>query len=219
MLKQKQLIIAAAVIILLLLGLGGYLMFGKNTTPQQNQTSNTTSGEQTTNSAMNSLVNLITSGANVTCSFDMTGTDNEFSGKGTVYVSSGNMRGDFQTTVDGKVTNMSMIRKGNDNYIWGDQMESGIKMTISPDDLKTETNEANKYFDYNKQLDYKCNPWGADQSKFNPPSNVKFTDYSKMMEETTKIMKDNEGTGYDSSLCDSITDADAKAACQNAMNQ
>ncbi len=219
MLKQKQIIIAVIVLVLLLLGLGGYLMFGKNTAPQQNQTSNTTPGQQTTNSAMNSLMNLITSGSNVTCDYNLPTDENGYSVKGTVYLSQGNMRGDFVTITEGKSTNMSMIRKGNDNYIWGDAIEAGIKMTLDPEDLQTETNEASKYVDLNKEVDMRCNPWGVDQSKFNPPTNVKFTDYTKMVEESKKMMKDNEGTTYDSSLCDSIEDASAKTACQKAMKR
>ncbi len=218
MLKQKQLMVAAAVIILLLLGVGGYFLFSKNQAPYtQNQTSNTTSGQES-RSAMNSLVDLLAGGENVTCNFDVPSDENGNSSKGTVYISSGNMRGDFQTTQDGKVTSMSMIRKGSDNYIWGDGMETGMKMTLSPEDLKTQTNETAKYVDLNKKVDYRCNPWGVDQSKLTPPSNIKFTDFSKMMEEATKMMKE-KGTSPDSSVCDSITDASAKAACKSALDQ
>lgn len=218
MLKQKQLMVAIAVTILLLLGVGGYFLFSKNqTVPAQNQTSNTTSGQQGS-SVMNSLVDLLASEENVTCNFDVPSDENGNSSKGTVYISNGNMRGDFQTTMNGKVTNMSMIRKGNDNYVWGDAMTTGIKMTLSPEDLKGETNEASKYVDLNKKVDYKCNPWGADSSKFTPPSNIKFTDFSAMMEESTRMMKDKD-ISIDSSLCDSIIDANAKAACENALSQ
>ena len=218
MLKQKQLMVAAAVIILLLLGVGGYFLFSKNQAPYtQSQTSNTTSGQES-GSAMNSIVDLLTGGQTVTCTFSSPVDENGYSGKGTIYISSGNMRGDFETTMDGKITNMSMIRKGSDNYIWGDGMETGMKMTIAPEDLTKKTDEANKYVDLNKKVDYKCSPWGVDQSKFTPPSNIKFTDFSKMMEETTKMMKDKDGN-IDSSLCDSIQDANAKAACKNAISQ
>lgn len=216
MLKQKQLVIAAVVVILLVLGLGGFFLFSKQSPSTQNQTSNATTGDE--KSAMGSLVDLINGGSNVTCNFNTPTDENGFSNKGTVYISSGNMRGDFVTTTDGKVTNMSMIRNGNDNYIWGDEMETGIKMTLSQEDLAAETNETSKYVDLNQKLDYKCNPWGVDQSKFNPPSNIKFTDFSKMMEETTKLMEDKK-INIDSSVCDSIEDVGAKAACKSAMSQ
>ncbi|MBI2025783.1 MAG: hypothetical protein HYT06_00200 [Candidatus Levybacteria bacterium] len=217
MLKQKQLVIAVAVIILIALGLGGYFFLNKDIFPA-NQTSNTTTGQNKGNSAMNTLVNLLASNANVSCSFNMPTDENGYSGKGTVYLSSGNMRGDFVTTMDNKTYNMSMIRRGNDNYVWGDQMEGGIKMTLTPEDLKEEQNEASKYVDFNKEFDYRCTPWGVDSSKFNPPSNIKFTDVSEMMEQSKEMMK-KQGTTYNSSICDSIEDASAKKACQNALEQ
>ncbi len=216
MLKQKQLVVAVVVVILLVLGLGGFFLFSKQSPSTQNQTSNTTTGES--KSAMESLADLINRGSNLTCEFNSEVDENGYSSKGTIYISSGNMRGDFVTTTDSKTTNMNMIRNGNDNYIWGDEMETGIKMTLSQEDLAEETNEASKYVDLNKKLDYKCNPWGVDQSKFTPPSNIKFTDFSKMMEEATKTIKENTGD-VDSSLCDSIEDERAKAACKSAISQ
>lgn len=216
MLKQKQLMVAAVVVILLILGLGGFFLFSKQSPSTQNQTSNATTGDK--KSAMGSIVDLIKGGSNVMCNFNTTDDENGYTNTGTIYISSGNMRGDFVTTKEGKATNMSMIRNGNDNYIWGDEMETGIKMTISTEDLTEETNENSKYVDLNQKLDYKCNPWGVDQSKFTPPSNIKFTDLSKMMEETTKMIDDKDGE-IDSSICDSIEDANAKTACKNAMSQ
>lgn len=216
MLKQKQLVVAAIVVILLVLGLGGFFLFSKQSPSAQNQTSSAITGDE--KSAMGSLVDLINGGSNVTCDFNSPVDENGYASKGTVYISSGNMRGDFVTTQNGKVTNMSMIRNGNDNYIWGDEMEAGIKMTLSTEELTKETNESSKYVDLNQKLDYKCNPWGVDKSKFNPPTNIKFTDLSKMMEETTKMMEDKK-IDIDSSVCDSIEDATAKAACKSAMSQ
>ena len=216
MLKQKQLVVAAVVVILLVLGLGGFFLFSKQSPSSLNQTNNTTSGTEKT--AMESLADLIKGGSNLTCEFNSQADENGYASKGTIYIASGNMRGDFINTIDGKTTNMSMIRNGNDNYIWGDEIETGIKMTLSQEDLVAETNEASKYIDLNKKLDYNCNPWGVDQSKFTPPSNIKFTDLSKMMEEAKKLMEDKDGD-INSSLCDSIEDTNAKAACKNAISQ
>lgn len=217
MLKQKQLVVVAVVVILLVLGLGGFFLFSKQSpSSTQNQTSKATTGNE--KSAMGSLVDLINGGSNVTCNFNTPADENGYASKGTIYISSGNMRGDFINTINGKTTNMSMIRNGNDNYIWGDEVETGIKMTLSTEELTKETNEGSKYVDLNQKLDYKCNPWGVDKSKFNPPTNIKFTDFSKMMEEATKTTEDQK-IDIDSSVCDSIEDANAKAACKNALNQ
>ena len=101
--------------------------------------------------------------------------------------------------------------------MWGGELPGGIKMTFDVDELKTNT-QANQYVDLNSKTDYSCSDWAADASKFTPPPNVKFTDLSSMMEGVDKTMEEKSGN-TDSSACDSITDASAKAACENALNQ
>jgi len=215
---QKQIIIGVAIIVLLLLGAGGYFLFSKNSAnPTQTQTSATNEAETTTeNSAMSSLLDLVTSGKTTQCNFSVqseAGTT-----EGTVYISGEKMRGDIETTTEnGKTTQMYMIRDGDMYYMWGGELPGGIKMTFDVDELKTNT-QANQYVDLNSKTDYSCSDWAADASKFTPPPNVKFTDLSSMMEGVDKTMEEKSGN-TDSSACDSITDASAKAACENALNQ
>src|SRR3989344_9516608 len=117
---QKQIIIGIAIIVLLLLGAGGYFLFSKNSAnPTQTQTSATNEAETATeNSAMSSLLDLVTSGKTTQCNFSVqseAGTT-----KGTVYISGEKMRGDFETTTeDGKTTQMYMIRDADMYYMWG----------------------------------------------------------------------------------------------------
>ncbi|PIR79973.1 MAG: hypothetical protein COU25_02385, partial [Candidatus Levybacteria bacterium CG10_big_fil_rev_8_21_14_0_10_35_13] len=210
---QKQIIIGVAIIVLLLLGAGGYFLFSKNSAnPTQTQTSATNEAETTTeNSAMSSLLDLVTSGKTTQCNFSVqseAGTT-----EGTVYISGEKMRGDIETTTEnGKTTQMYMIRDGDMYYMWGGELPGGIKMTFDVDELKTNT-QANQYVDLNSKTDYSCSDWAADASKFTPPPNVKFTDLSSMMEGVDKTMEEKSGN-TDSSACDSITDASAKAACE-----
>ena len=213
---QKQIIIGVAIIVLLLLGAGGYFLFSKNSAnPTQTQTSATNEAETATeNSAMSSLLDLVTSGKTTQCNFSVqseAGTT-----EGIVYISGEKMRGDFETTTeDGKTTQMYMIRDADMYYMWGGELPGGIKMTFDVDELKTNT-QANQYVDLNTKTDYRCSDWTADNSKFTPPSNVKFTDLSSMMgKESPTGTKTQTG----SSPCDGIIDATAKAACENALKQ
>lgn len=219
MFKQKQLIVGVIIIAFLLLGVGGYFLFGKNLgAPSQNQTtnSNDTSTKAQDNSAMSSLIDLVTSGKTTQCTFDVTADSGN--SKGTIFITGEKMRGDFETTTqDGKTSQMYMIRDGNMYYMWGGELPGGIKMTFNVDDLKTNT-QANQYVDLNTKSDYRCSDWTTDASKFTPPSNVKFTDLSSMMEGLDKTVRE-ESENTDSSVCDSITDAQAKAACENALKQ
>jgi len=217
MLKQKQLIIGAVfVILLLLLGIGGFFLFNKSAVaPTQNQTSDTSNAPAENKSAVASLADLLTSGKTTQCTFNVA-TSNGGSTNGTVYVSADKMRGDFTiTTKDGKASQMNMIRAGDDYYMWGGELPGGIKMTFDAESIKTNT-QANQYVDLNTKTDYRCSDWTADNSKFTPPSNVKFTDLSSMMgKESPTGTKTQTG----SSPCDDITDTTAKAACENALKQ
>lgn len=211
MFGQKQLIAGVIIIALLLLGVGGYFLFSKNLgAPAQNQTtnSNDTSTKAQDNSAMSSLIDLVTSGKTTQCTFDV--ATNSGSSRGTLFIAGEKMRGDFETTTeDGKTSQMYMIRDNDMYYVWGGELPSGIKMTFDVDQLKTST-QANQYVDLNTKADYSCSDWTTDTSKFIPPSNIKFTDISAMMDGSENS---------DSSVCESITDAQAKAACENALKQ
>ena len=212
---QKQIIIGVAIIALLLLGAGGYFLFSKNSAnPTQTQTSATNEAETATeNSAMSSLIDLVTSGKTNQCTFDVAAETG--STKGTIYIAGEKMRGDIETTTkEGKTSQMYMIRDNDMYYMWGGELPSGIKMTFDVDELKTNT-QASQNVDLNAKIDYRCSDWIADNSKFTPPSNVKFTDLSSMMEKESPT---GTKTQTGSSPCDDITDTTAKAACKAAIS-
>lgn len=204
--NTKLLGIVIAVIILL--GAGGLYLFSQNK-PQTQETTNQAATESEKSSGK-SLMDLISLGQNQRCTFS---TTNE-SGltEGTFYVSQGNLRGDFKTTVKGKVTEMSMIRSGDTNYMWGSSLPMGIKMTLSLDDL-SKNQQASQYVNASEKLAYNCRQWNVDSSLFTPPANIKFTELpNTMMPKTT-------GTEQKStSACDQITDATTKAACEKALS-
>lgn len=219
MLNQKQIIIGIVVIALLLLGVGGFFLYSQNNKPQD-QATNTESSATTSQEAgvMNSFIDLVTSGTTTQCTFN-TAAGEGGSSNGTVYISGENMRGNFTTTTkDGKASQMYMIRNGDKYYMWGGELPSGIKMTLDINEFKTNT-QASQYVDLNTKADYKCNPWTVDLSKFTPPSNIKFEDLSGMMQGyDTKTKEESKSPTVDSSVCDSITDASAKAACEAAIS-
>lgn len=210
LMNTKLLAIGAAVI--LLLGAGGlylYTQSGKTQAPSDNSTTTTNNENKA-----KSLMDLISSGQSQRCTF--ASTNENGSTKGTVYVSSNNARTDITTTVDGKESEISMIRKGNDNYIWGSDLEQGIKMTLSLEELST-NEQANQYtgsVNPNEKVDFSCMPWTVDESLFTPPVNIKFTDVSAMMEKT----KGTPGTMPNTSACDAIADPTAKASCIKALS-
>jgi hypothetical protein len=202
-------VIGVIVALLLLLGVGGaYFLSQNKPTTQTTDTPATT----TTEKKSSSLLDLLSLGKNQRCTFKTASEGS--STEGTVYIAEGKMRGDFKTTVDGKAQDMSMIRDGDTSYIWGSSLPTGIKMTISLDELSS-NQQTGQVVNPSDKLDYSCIPWNTDASLFTPPSNIKFSELPSSILPTTGTKTGTQGS---SSYCDQITDAAAKAACQKALS-
>ena len=216
--SKNSKVIAVVVILLILLGLGGYFMFGKSKTPEKTTQTSQTPAKSAQPATNTTLAGLIAMGQNLRCTFSTNGASGA-STKGTFYVSKGNVKGDItMKTPDGKESQMSIIRMGDTNYIWGSALPTGIKMTLAIDKL-TSGAQASQYANVNQKTDYNCIPWNVDASLFTPPANVKFTDMTNLMPKSpvvTGAQTTPSGKGY---LCNGITDPTAKAACENSLNQ
>lgn len=202
-------IIGIVAAIILLLGAGGAYFLSQNKTATNTNQSPTPT---TTKNKTSSLLDLLNLGKNQRCSFKTTASGNQT--EGTIYIAEGKMRGDFKTTVEGKQQEMSMIRDGDMNYIWGASLKEGIKMKVSLDEL-SKNEQAGQFINPDDKLDYNCMPWATDSSLFSPPSNVKFTDMSSLIIPKTTGVKTNT---LPSSYCDQLTDQTAKDACLKATS-
>lgn len=202
-------IIGVVAALILLLGAGGLYL-------SQNKSANKTSETPTptkTESKSSSLMDLLNLDKNQRCTFKTTASGS--STEGTVYIAAGKIRGDFKTTVNGKDEEMSLIRDGDMNYIWGSSLKTGIKMKVSLEDL-SKNQQTSGFIDANNKLEYNCMPWDTDSSLFTPPSNIKFTDMSSLiMPKTTGTQTDTQKS---TSYCDQLKDEAAKASCLNAIS-
>jgi hypothetical protein len=111
-LRDKKIILIVVVLILLLVG-GYFIMKGKSKDPS-------TAGTFQEESSPSSLKALISKGIAQSCTYS-----NE-AGNGKIYISSGKVRGDFETTIEGNVTKSHMIVDGSTSYIWSDGSLEGI---------------------------------------------------------------------------------------------
>ncbi len=213
MLKNKNLIIVGVLILLAILGAGAYLTLSKSA-KTGNQTTNATPATQKQESAAKSFMDIFSSGVSQKCTFAMKTESVESSG--VLYVSAGKLRGDITTTVEGKKQDISMIRNGDTNYIWGSAIPQGIKMTISEKDFASDT-KTGQYFNPNEKADYKCSAWIVDASLFTPPASVKFMELPTTTLPKTSANPQGKTETQSGSPCDSISDATAKAACENAL--
>lgn len=171
------------------------------------------SGESTTKGTIQSL---LAAGKNVSCTYN-TSVDKNVT-NGTIYVANKKMRGDFTVkAADVKEMESHMIQDGEFSYFWSTSTPMGTKMKISElPKVSPFPGAQTQTADLNREVDMKCSSWSTDDSKFTPPTAVKFTDITDMMKiQTTPAPK----TGGNSSVspCDQITDPAAKASCVKAI--
>ncbi len=198
-------ILGAAAIVVLLLLVGGYLVLGKNQEQKTSQNPTPTSSEEKSTSG--SILDILNSKDNQECSFSYNTDDSTT--QGTSYVAGGKVRTDFTINKDDKKSEYHIIRNGDLNYIWGTDLETGIKITLKEEDLKNNT-QVNQYLDYNQKVDYKCSPWLVDNTKFTQPSNIKFVDLSN-------LTLPKSGVGASCSACNYLS-GDDKTMCLKQLN-
>lgn len=214
---NKKLI--AIVVGILLLGVAGiaYAKMKAGGTGLPGSTASITGGAK-------SLKDLLTSGVAQKCTYST--TEGTGTSEGTTYISGGKMRGDFSTTVSGKVTKSHMITDGKSSYIWTDGEKTGFKSTIAdtttgnaPDTTNTTANVSGQGSGLNQKADYKCLAWVTDGSFFTAPSDIKFTDLSEMFK-VTPAPAGKAGTTDNTSqcaVCDSLSGTD-KTQCLSSLN-
>ena len=180
-------LVAIAVAVIILVGAGGFLLYNKsktNTSPStQPSTSSSGSAKTEMMGGSSTLSDLFSGGKTQKCTFDVKGTTGG-STNGTVYVSGDKAYGNFAITdSSGKASNTYMIRNNDTFYIWGSSLPTGIKMTMSLSDLASKTQGAQySNMDVNQKLNYNCSAWSVDNTLFTPPTTVKFTDESSIMQ-------------------------------------
>lgn len=214
---MKKLWIVVAVIIVLLIAGVGYMQLGKSTKPTE-KTTNPAEKPKTTqeNVVSGTLKSLLLGGKTQTCTIIY--PNNE--GTGTVYVSDKKFSGDFTIKgATGTEIKGHTVSDGTYVYIWSSATPTGVKMKITAVNSQPTGTPQQGNVDLNRQVNLKCTPGVADSSKFTIPTNIQFMDISNFAKPsgipvvtgTSKVQ--TGGT----SPCESITNATAKAACENAV--
>jgi hypothetical protein len=206
-----KIVAVVAAVAILLLG-GGLFLYSKSKPQPSVQPSPSASATQNP-SAMQSLSEILSMGKTQKCTFSYDGASGGKT-EGTVYLAGDKMRGDFKVTTSGKVSEFSLIRVGDTNYIWGTGLPGGIKMTLSAQGLAGNT-QVQQYVNADQKADYKCGAWTPDNTRFSPPTEVKFTDYSSMMPKSNASPAPggtNSGGSSQCGACNYLT-GDSKMAC------
>lgn len=211
----KVIAVAVAAIILLL---GGYFLYSKNKSSNpssETSTQTTTVSPTTTTSQSGSFADIFSGGQNKKCDFDIKSTSGADT-KGTFYVSGTKVRGSLNITTNGKLDTMNILRDSDTNYIWGSALPTGIKMTLSVNDLAAKINTTSAT-NPNQKTDFKCVPWTVDQSLFTVPTDVKFTDTGSMTVNATPATNTTQTPSANCGVCNSLT-GNAKTACLTGLH-
>lgn len=187
---NKKIVIVIVIVIVLL---GAYFATRSKKDSNQTMSENQATGEvkqDTSNKGQKSMKDFLSFSGSQKCTVSY--SQEGYQTTGVAYVANGKMRGEYTATMNGQTTKPQFISDGQTIYSWQEGEATGFKMTVTA----TQTAEAEKQNTVNmdQQVDYDCENWSTDNSKFTPPSNVKFTDYSEMLnnlQTDTKV----EGSG------------------------
>lgn len=155
-------IVWIVIIVIIIVGIALYMMGGAPTTeiPPTTLSDETEPNSQV---APQSLKDLLAFGTTQKC--DFSGEES----KGTMYTANGKGRGDFESTVEGKVEKGHMIVDSAMMHIWIEGQAQGVKIAL-------DTSGKGQGVDINEKIDYSCESWTQDSSKFTLPAGVTFMD-------------------------------------------
>lgn len=200
---NKKIIPVAVIAFLILVVLGATLIGKKNQDiPSDNSNNKADSSQQ-------SLKDIIAAGIPQKCTFKAEAEGGNY--EGIVYSSGGKFRGDFTTVTDEATIKSHMIIDGTINYTWTDGQTTGYKMTVESEeavDLDTNATPVAEVADLNQKSDYKCTAWIPDNSLFDPPKEITFTDLSALTAP--------DSASNPCSACDLLS-GDSKTQCLSAL--
>jgi hypothetical protein len=207
-------IVSIVVVVLVVLGAAFFLMRNKGSDNNKVYYGNNTAATKTqATTEQQSFKTLLASGGSRKCTYS--DTQSGVTSQGTVYVAGGKFRGDFSSTVNGKVMMSHMISDGQSSYLWTDGMASGYKMKFDASAQANANASAQTHaMDTNKNMNFHCDSWSGDSSMFNLPTGVQFTDMTNLMGGATGSSAAASGT-MKIDVCASLKEP-AKSQCMAA---
>ena len=124
-----------------------------------------------------SLRALLTRDESARC--EVTVSDGETTVDGVLFTADGGerFRWDFTANQAGQTVESHVVRNGNTQYTWSEQMNQGMKMTFDPAMLAEDSSvraDDQGDVDYSQDAEYDCAAWSVDDSQFEPPADITF---------------------------------------------
>lgn len=215
-LMNKTIVIVLVVIGLLVSAVVGFLTFSRSKSPTartaNNVVSQTPAGTDNNSSQTASLRNLLGAGSSQVCTYEDTNTKTQ----GTIFVGNGRMRGDIVAQTSGDTVNSHMISDGKFVYIWTDGSAEGVKMSLAKTGDNQENGNTGQTVDLDREVNYDCNGWQLDNSKFTLPS-IQFQDMSAILNNAPDSSSAPSGeTVNKCQVCDSL-EGEQATACKSAL--
>lgn len=176
---NKKLLIVIGAIIVLLIAVVGYFVFKPASAPQpppvlSESTSVTQEVTPTVAPKKITLRSLLGSSSSQKCEF----SDDNLSSSGQVYIADGKIR--VISTIDVSSPPNNVIINGDQMYYWVEGQTTGYALSSSITAGEATPSAANQSVDMDQLIDFSCQPWTVDSAKFELPSGIQFTDFSKL---------------------------------------
>jgi hypothetical protein len=236
---MKKFIIPAVAALFLIFVLGGFAYW--RTTQKQTQ-DDSSQGEQKTAQKEESgwqnfkLSDLINTDGSFHCTFSYR-AENEDASNGDIYMTQRGqkMRGTFLSKMGERPdVEGNILRDGQYQYFWQTGETQGMKFLIDETDTDIFANDATQLEDTPAatsettetpdDVDYSCEPWRADDSKFVVPGGITFVDFQAQMDQLKSTMPADVDTSEDQAIpgsqcavCDQVPEGDAREQCLTAL--
>ncbi|KKS96475.1 MAG: hypothetical protein UV73_C0010G0060 [Candidatus Gottesmanbacteria bacterium GW2011_GWA2_43_14] len=209
--KNKALL--AVLVTVLIGGAAVYFAFSNRSNPAGGSQSEIQTGQSVTEtgSTQKSLKELFLSGVSQECSFS-----DENGSEGSVRVAQGKSRGDFSAVAGGKKMQSHMIVDGQTSYMWLDGQTTGFKMSIDST-AQADNGQTQGNVDVNKKVDFRCQPWRTDNSVFNLPAGINFTDLGDFQPPITNAEGAVNTRNQQCAACNYLQ-GEAKSQCLVSLN-
>ncbi|MFN4181257.1 MAG: hypothetical protein ACK4FA_00980 [Candidatus Paceibacteria bacterium] len=171
---MEKLKIAGIIVLVGVAGVLGYILLNDKGTvsSEENKAAEEQSGKKM---AFSQFIKLNTEPYK--CSVSQAFSDMENSG--VVYIDGARIRGEFDTIVEGKNMHSSFIMKDGFAYNWSDLYPMGAKVKVDTSATSSDSNTSTSgTYTWNADQigEYDCVLWQVDESLFNVPTNINFTE-------------------------------------------
>lgn len=206
---NKIIVVVVAGLVIGASAVGAYIVLNKDNSNKESKNTSVSNLSRTTQEEV-SINDLLTRNASLECTYDV--VDGDSTNTGVAYFSGAkDMYGEFTNKTKDKSSTAFVIRRGDTQYVWQKDSSEGYKADVSAYD-KEKQQQMSQSLDPNQKYQFSCKNWKKDSSKFEVPTDIKFTDISAQLNQAQGAS--NEAREQ---ACEALGSAEAVTSCKNAI--